>query len=167
MCAEYKLASNQARNVYCFFIGSHAVRHTKKLLRFRAALARNTSRCLQCIVRAATRGLVFLCLWIKAPCVYPACICTIANVCVHTCLLCTEFPKRHVKTLTDVRKPRHSASDKQTMPGGGSKQCAAIALLLSVCPRCHVTEALNAIKAFTIVQHRVCVRVFALAEAPL
>lgn len=40
---------------------------------------------------------------------------------------------------TDVRKPRRAESDKQTVPGGGSKQCATIALLLSVCPRFHVT----------------------------
>lgn len=50
---------------------------------------------------------------------------------------------------TDVRKLRQSASDKQTMPGGRSKQYATIALLLSVCPRCHVTEVFNAIKAFS------------------
>lgn len=58
---------------------------------------------------------------------------------------------------TDVRKLRHSESDKQTMPGGGSKQCAAIALLLSVCPRCRVTEVFYTIKAFSMVQHCVCV----------
>lgn len=58
---------------------------------------------------------------------------------------------------TDVRKLRHSESDKQTMPGGGPKQCAAIALLLSVCPRCHVTEIFNTIKAFSMV--RACVLV--------
>lgn len=80
------------------------------------------------------------------------------SVCTHMCFFpCTELPKCHD---TDVRKRRHSVSDKQTMPGGGFKQCAAIALLLSVCPRCRVTEVFSAIKVFSMLQHCVCVCVY-------
>lgn len=87
------------------------------------------------------------------------CMCTVCanvSVCMRMCLLCGQAPEVTCQD-TDVRKPRHSESDKQTMPGGRSKQCAAIALLLSVCPRCHVTEVFNTIKALSMVQHCVCV----------
>lgn len=91
-------------------------------------------------------------------------MCTVfADVWVHTraCMFIVHGAPKVTCQDTDVRKLRHW----QTMPGGGSKQCAAIALLLSVCPRCHVTDVFDTIKAFSMVQHCVCV--FALAEAPL
>lgn len=58
-------------------------------------------------------------------------------------LLLLHLPDWHVRT--PIRK-METARDKHTMLGGGSKQCAAIALLLSVCLRCHVTQVFNTIK---------------------
>lgn len=81
--------------------------------------------------------------WIQCLPVLGHCLCQSVCVCMHMCLCAPKVTCQD----TDVRKLRQSASDKQTMTGGGYKQCAAIALLLSVCPRCHVTEVLNAIKA--------------------
>lgn len=125
-------------------------------------------RYLQCAMRADTCGLVFLCVcaWMHSVFVLPV-YCFCRCVCVHApaCVFIVYWGPKVTCQDTDVRKLRHSESDKQTMPGVGSKQCAPIALLLSVCPRCRVTEVFYTIKAFSMVQHCVCV--FALAEAPL
>lgn len=110
------------------------------------------SGCLQCGVRADTWACVSLCMCMKAFSVYPArfCFCQCVRVHIH------EFIMHRAPGVTcqdtDVRKLRHSESDKQTVPGGGPKQSSAIALLLSVCPRCHVTEISSTIKALSMVQ---------------
>lgn len=117
------------------------------------------SRCLLCWCACKyTWACVSAWMWMNAFSVYPAGI-LLLPVCLCSCT-CVFFMHRAPKVTchdTDVRKRRHSVSDKQTMPGGGSKQCAAIALLLSVCPRCRVTEVFNTIKVFSTVQHCVCV----------
>lgn len=154
--------SMQERYVYCSFICSHAVRHTRKLLRslgnnWHEKPVADMSGCLQCGVRADTWACVSLYMCMKAFSVYPAwfCFCQCVRVHIHEFIM--HWSPGVTCQDTDVRKLRHSESDKQTMPGGGPKQCSAIALLLSVCPRCHVTEIFSTIKAFSMVQ--ACVRV--------
>lgn len=152
----------EERYVYCSFICSHAVRHARKLLRslgnnWHEKPVADMSGCLQCGVRADTWACVSLYMCMKAFSVYPAwfCFCQCVRVHIHEFIM--HWAPGVTCQDTDVRKLRHSESDKQTMLGGGPKQCSAIALLLSVCPRCHVTEIFSTIKAFSMVQ--ACVRV--------
>ncbi len=163
--------SKQERNVYCSFICSHAVRHTRKLLRSLGKHWHET-HCdwhvkMSAVWRACRHmwACISVCMCLNAFSVYPACV-LFLPVCLRACVFIVHWAPKVTCQDTDVRKLRRSESDKQTVPGGGSKHCAAIALLLSVCPRCHVTEVFSTIKAFSMVQHCVCVCVLALAEAP-
>ena len=156
-----------------FYLQSCSQTYREAAWKFGETLARNalwlTCRdvcsvaCVQTHVGLCFSVYVHDCIWCLS------CMCTVfANVSVRNArlyLLCTELPKWHVRTLMSGNWDTLSLTNKP-MPGGGSKQCAAIALLLSVCPRCHVTEVFSAIKTFSMVQHCVCVCVLALAEAP-
>lgn len=61
---------------------------------------------------------------------------------VFVSLLCMyNYPALNSQSDMSGHRCQEAKSDKQSVPGGGSKQCATIALLLSVCPRFHVTLA--------------------------
>lgn len=124
------------------------------------------SRCLQCGVRADTLGFVSAAMCMTVFCVYRAsalfisvCLCALLCVCIYR-----DWAPKVTCQDTDVRKLRHSKSDKQIMPGGGSKQYTTIALLLSVCPWCHVTLQHHKSPLWS---SELCLCVLALAEAPL
>lgn len=116
---------------------------------------------------AHTCGHVFLCMCVCMSVLILHVCCFCQWVHVNACVFIVHWVPKVTCQDTDFRKLRHFESDKQTMPGGGSKQCAAIALLLSVCLRCHVTEVFNTIKAFSMVQHCVCVCVCSGGGSPV
>lgn len=157
-----KQFSKQARHVCCSFVCSHAVRHTRKLLRtLGETLARNTSwlTCQKiCSVACVQTNVgLWLCVYAHEWIYCLSCVCTgFINASVCACMVIVHWAPWLACQDTDFRKLRHSKFDKQTMPGGGSKQWAA-ALLLSVCTGCHITEVSSTIKAFSMVQQCVCV----------
>lgn len=105
-------------------------------------------------VRANTRGLVFL---RERGWMHSVLILLVYCCCQCVCLHAHVFFSVHRAPKVSWHWCQETGNDKQTMPGGGFKQCAAIALLLSVCPRCRVTEVFSAIKVFSMLQHCVCV----------
>ncbi len=101
--------SEQDRNVYCSFICSHAVRHTRSLLRSLGKHWHETCcdwHVKMSAVHRACRQIqtcVSVCMCMTAFGVCAACVLSFDNVSacmrVDVCLLCTELPKWQVRTL--------------------------------------------------------------------
>lgn len=118
--------SMQDRHVYCPFICSHAVWHTRKLLGafffsfFFVTLARKAavtdmSRCLRCGVRADTSRFVSAAAWMTVFSVYPS-FALFMPVWLRALPRACVFIAHVVPKNAGVWKPRRSEPDKQTMP---------------------------------------------------
>lgn len=134
--------SMQDRHVYCPFICSHAVWHTRKLLgRFfflfcnpgTKPAVTDMSRCLRCGVRADTSRFVSAAAWMTVFSVYPSFALFmpvwLRALRVHVYLSRTSFPR----TLLCGNRDAPSLTNKPCQ-GGGSKQCVTAALMCSVLP---------------------------------